>query len=101
DRAQAASGSCEVRNTESLPVSARRQTGGAPEQAPEERRILVADAPADLVDRGIGTLEAALGVFDSQALHIGDRRHAGRRTEAPLEGSLGELRTLDHFLDRV
>ena len=54
-----------------------------------------------VVDRCIGAFEPALRVFDAQALHAGDRRHAGRRGEAPLEGALGQFRLFDHLLDRA
>src|SRR3546814_15801371 len=76
--------------TEAAAVGAGGHAGHALEQAAEERRLLVADLPGDLVDRRLGALEAALGVLDPETLHVGDGAHADRGGEAALEGALGE-----------
>jgi hypothetical protein len=68
----------EGRDPEALSISAGSQPRGALEQAPEERRILVADAPADLVNRGLGPLEPTLRVLDTQALDVADGRETVR-----------------------
>src|SRR5690606_18919258 len=97
----AASRPREIRDPEALAIRARSHPRRALEEAAEERRVLVADAPADLVDRRVGAFQPALGVLDAQALHVGDRREAGGTGEAALEGALGQARALDHFLDRL
>ena len=60
-------------NAEALAIRAGRHSRDAPEQAPEERRVLVADPPAHLVDRIVGAFESSLGVLDAQALHLTGR----------------------------
>src|SRR5690606_18888815 len=98
-RLQARTG--EIGDAEALAVGARRETGRALEQPAEERRILVTDAPADLVDRSLGTFEPAFRVLDAQALHVGDRAQARGAYEAPLESALGQPGTADHRVDRI
>jgi hypothetical protein len=79
----------------------RCKAGDALEQVPDEGRVFVTNPPADLVDRRVGPFEPALGIFDPQALDVGDRRQAGRADETPLAGTLGELRSPDHLLHRI
>jgi len=82
-------------------ISARRHADGALEQAAEEGRVLVAHAPADLVDRAVGAFQPALGFLHPQALHVSDRGQAGGGGEAALEGAFGQARAADHLLDRI
>src|SRR5688572_26745514 len=92
--------SCEVRNAKALAVGARGQTRRALEQAAEERRILVADAPADLVDRRVRPLQPALGILDTKALYVGNGGNTRRLREAALERALGQLGALDDLGNR-
>ena len=55
----------EVGDAKPPAIGARREAGRAFEQAPEERRILVADSPADLVDWRVGPFEPALCILDA------------------------------------
>src|SRR3990170_231273 len=80
----------ECRHLEAAAISAGRHAGRALEEPAEERGILVADLPADLVGCGIRPLQPALGVLDAQALHVLQRSKAGRLSEAALGGALGE-----------
>ena len=71
-------------------VRSRRETRDALEEATEEGGFLVSDLPTDLIYRGFRSLEAALGVLDPKALHVGDRTQARRACEPTLEGALCE-----------
>ena len=90
-----------TRNAEAFPISPWGKAGRAFEQASKEGRILVANAPADLIDGCFGPFEPALRILDAQALDVGNRRKAGRGHEASLEGTFRELGALDHFLHRA
>src|SRR5690606_18316006 len=95
----ASSGPREFGYTELLPVGLRGHAGDALEQAAEEGVALVAHLPADLLDGCGGTLQAALGVLDPQALDVLDRSQPGGGSEAPLERALGEPGAADDFID--
>ena len=80
-------------------IGARREAGDALERAPDKGRIFVADLPADLVDRGLGPFQPALGVFDAQTHHVGNRDEAGRVREAPSAGNGGSLLPANATMD--
>src|SRR5262252_6140309 len=84
-----------------LAVCAWRQPGRTFEQAPEERRILIADLPANLIDRSVGAFKPALGVLNTQMLHVGNRGDASRFRKSALKRTFGELRAFDQFFDRI
>ena len=86
---------------ELAPVRGRRQPGLALEQAAEERRVLVADAEADVVDRDRARLEDPPRLVDPDLVDVLDRPAAGRRAEPAAERSRMQGRALDHRRDRV
>jgi hypothetical protein len=49
-------------------VLAGREARAAPEQPPEEARVLVAQLGTDLVERRVPSLEQALGFLDPQVI---------------------------------
>src|SRR5688572_4236673 len=79
----------------------RRRPGPPFEQPPEERRILVADVVADLVDRPLRGFEQALGLLDSQVLQVVDEREAGGLLEPPLQRPLGDAAVGDDPRNRT
>jgi hypothetical protein len=66
------------------------------EEAPERGGVLVADRPADLLDRLIAGLKQALRPLDPDLLDLCDRRVAGGQLEASFEilGARPDHRTI-------
>ena len=52
-------------DAETLAIGARGEAGRAFEQPSKESRVFVANSPADLIDRSVGPLEPAFGIFDA------------------------------------
>lgn len=77
------------------------ETGRALEQAPEERRVLVANDEPDLIDRHRRALQEAASLTDAQLLYVGDGRAPRRLAESALQRSAAQARTRRHFLDRI
>src|SRR5688572_12874603 len=90
----------EIRDPKPAAVFAGRDAGEAFEKPTEKCGFLVADRPADLVDRQSGSLQAALRFLDAQALDIRDRGHGRRPAEAALERSVRQARLPDERFDR-
>jgi hypothetical protein len=66
-------------------------------RASKKGAVFVPDTPADLLDRRGSAFEPAFGVFDTQALHVLNRRKPGGLEEAAFERALGQLGALNHF----
>ena len=58
------------------------ETGRALEQAPEERRVLIANDEHDLIDRHRRALQEAASLTDAQLLYVGDGRAPRRLAES-------------------
>src|SRR5688572_22327825 len=77
-----------MNGSEHAPVPRRRHTRSAPEQPAKERRILVSDRKADLVNGLVRRFEQVLRLLDSKVLHVVDEGKARRLLKASFERAL-------------
>jgi len=81
------SGTGEIRQSKFAPVGTRGNPGDALEQTPEKGRILIADRPADFLNRLVGPFQPSFGFLDAHMLHIGNGRITGCFRKTALEAS--------------